>query len=706
MEEAGPRQTIDLSGVWKYSCASEALLGEQPGEPWQESHVPSNWHVAGLPNYAGNVWFLTTFSLPQLAADQVAHLRFHGVDYFAEVWLNGRFVGYHEGYFQTFVFDVTELVQEENTLLVEVISPNEDADTWPHRKRLIKGILNMSDCRPGAWHPQMGQDGNTGGIWNTVDVVIGHATHVHQLQVTPVLLSRQVARLQVNAVVVSPATEEIRALLRIYHIGESGRTLVVDEERVLRLNTGPNAQIFIETIEQPQLWWTWDRGPQNFYVVELELRRDGDLLDRMEVRSGIREFKIDTDGVWYLNRQRIFPRGTNFIPALWLSEYTKERIDQDIKLLKEANVNAVRIHAHVNRAELYDALDEAGIAVWQDFALQWVYDDDDKFADTAITQIQDMVRLLYNHPSIIIWACQNEPHRNLQTLDPMLASAVLQLDASRIVWKASTGEDHTYPGWYYGSYLEYRETPAEPLVTEFGAQALPSLDLLREMFPDGKLFPPDWEDWAYHCFAFHEMFHVAKVEMGPDIETFMRNSQEYQARLLQFAVESYRRIKYQPITGLFQFMFVDCWPSITWSVVDAHREPKLGYYILKRAYQPLLGSLDIREDIVSQGQWVNIGLSIINDLMDHLSSLTWILRVLDPDGVTLEQWSGITNVESDSVVVMGDPVRPHRTWKVPVDAREGAYTVEVQLSSYTGDILSTNSVSFTVHDSRGWIREY
>ena len=72
----------------------------------------------------------------------------------------------------------------------------------------------------------------------------------------------------------------------------------------------------------------------------------------------------------------------------------------------------------------------------------------------------------------------------------------------------------------------------------------------------------------------------------------------------------------------------------------------------------------------------------------------------------MEQWSGITNVESDSVVVMGDPVRPHRTWKVPVDAREGAYTVEVQLSSYTGAILSTNSVSFTVHDSHGWIREY
>ena len=706
MAEAGARRFIDLGGTWKYSYEFEEVPGETSKQLWNDIEIPCNWHLAGLPNYDGRVWFHRTFSMPDPVGDGSVHLRFQGVDYFTEVWLNGEYLGYHEGYFQTFIFDVTDFVQEENTLLVKVTSPREDPETWPHHKRLIKGILNMSDCRPGAWNPEHGQDGNTGGIWNKVDLWIGDATNVEELQVTPVLISRQTARLQVNAVVVSPRTESLQGILRISHLDESGLSLVVDEERLLRLMPGRNPIIFIETIEQPQLWWTWDRGPQNFYIVELELKRDGRVLDRLEERCGIREFKIDTDGCWLLNRQRIFPRGTNFIPALWLSEYTPERISQDIQLLKEANVNAVRIHAHVSRSELYDALDEAGIMVWQDFPLQWVYGDDDEFADNAITQIQDMVRLLYNHPSIVIWACHNEPRQNLRTLDPMLASAVRQMDASRVVREASTAEEHTYPGWYYGSYLEFRETPARPLVTEFGAQALPSLELLREMFREDKLFPPDWGDWGFHCFAYHEMFRVAKVDMGPDIETFVKNSQEYQARLLQFAIESYRRIKYHDVTGLFQFMFVDFWPSITWSVVDYHRVPKEGYYTLQRAYQPLLGSVDIREDVVSQGQWVNIGLSIVNDLMEYMSSLTWILRVLGPDGDVREQWSGITNIEPDSVITLGDPIRPHREWKVPEDAKEGVYTVDVELRSYQGVLLSTNSTTFHVFSSHGWIREY
>ncbi len=67
-----------------------------------------------------------------------------------------------------------------------------------------------------------------------------------------------------------------------------------------------------------------------------------------------------------------------------------------------------------------------------------------------------------------------------------------------------------------------------------------------------ELFPPNWEKWAYHCFSYHETFRIAQVQMGPDIETFVEKSQDYQARLLQFAIESYRRQKYRRLVwGLF-----------------------------------------------------------------------------------------------------------------------------------------------------------
>ncbi|MEE8443328.1 MAG: glycoside hydrolase family 2 TIM barrel-domain containing protein [Dehalococcoidia bacterium] len=702
MAKTDSRQVIDLSGKWEYTCD----FGEAPGDPskarWHEVAVPSNWHLAGLPDHHGTVWYRHNFSLPEIDKDQRSHLRFHGLDYFADVWLNDTYVGHHEGYFQTFTFGITDIVRRENTLLVKVNSPKEGPEAWPKHKRLIKGILNMHDCRPGGWNPERGQDGNTGGIWNKVDVWISNETHIDEIRVTSVVLSTTAARLQVKADIFSQYTREVQGVLRISHVENSSRIVVVEEKRRIRLNPGSNTQTFIQTIESPQLWWTWDRGPQNFYVVELELLDNGLILDELEERCGIRDFQIDPDGIWYLNGQRIFPRGTNLLPAQWLSEYTPERIARDVRLLVEANVNAVRLHAHVNRKELYDALDEAGIMVWQDFPLQWSYADDDQFAENAATQIQEMVRGLYNHPSIVIWACHNEPAENRWTLDPILANAVKQIDASRVVWEASATGEHPYPGWYYGSYLEFRETPARPLVTEFGAQALPSVKLLREMFSADKLFPPDGAEWAYRNFQSHETFNVAGVKMGGNIETFVENSQAYQSRLLQFAIENYRRKKYQGVTGLFQFMFVDCWPSITWSVVDYDRVPKQGYHALKRAYQPVLGSLQIRQDLVSMGQDVNIGLTIINDLMEHLSSVSWTLRVLDPTGQLLEHWHGMTNVPPDSTVVLGDPEAPLHTWKVPVEAVAGIYSIEIELLSATKEMLSTNATTFTVFSDRSW----
>lgn len=111
------------------------------------------------------------------------------------------------------------------------------------------------------------------------------------------------------------------------------------------------------------------------------------ILDESSLQFGIREIKIDTQWNWYLNGQRFFPRGTNIIPTQWLSEYDKKMIAKDIKMLKEANVNAVRVHAHINRQEFYDACDKAGILVWQDFPLIWSYEESDEFVQNAVSQI-------------------------------------------------------------------------------------------------------------------------------------------------------------------------------------------------------------------------------------------------------------------------------------------------------------------------------
>ena len=93
-------------------------------------------------------------------------------------------------------------------------------------------------------------------------------------------------------------------------------------------------------------------------------------------------------------------RGTNIIPEQLLSKLTNSKIKKLVAWIKEANINIVRIHAHVNRQELYSELDKAGILVWQDFALQWTYDTSPEFKANAVSQIKDMVNQFYNHPSM------------------------------------------------------------------------------------------------------------------------------------------------------------------------------------------------------------------------------------------------------------------------------------------------------------------
>ncbi len=126
------------------------------------------------------------------------------------------------------------------------------------------------------------------------------------------------------------------------------------------------------TIADPQLWWSWDLGKQNLY--KIAAKRSGDSAEKTEI-FGIRSIRHDQDWVWYLNDQRIYLRGTNYIATQWLSQADKRWYDRDVAMLRGANLNTVRVHAHLERPEFYTAADEQGVLVWQDFPLQWGYTD-------------------------------------------------------------------------------------------------------------------------------------------------------------------------------------------------------------------------------------------------------------------------------------------------------------------------------------------
>ncbi len=692
------KRVLSLDGAWRFRRLSDSTLDQlavPTARPRERTiRVPSNWYLEGE-DFAGSALYTRSFSAPRLRSGQAAFLRVKGSDYFTTARLNGAPLGRHEGYFQTFELDATAALRESNVLELLVASPKENRKCWPHEKFLLKGIFNHHDARPGSWDVERGQDRNTGGLWGGVDLVVAEGVIVRSIRVTPTRLKdgRAVVEVRLGLLNLGPTTEvDLEARFE----GDNFRCSPEKAPRLrLCLPPGSSETVLAHTFARPHWWWTWDQGRPDLYRLTVLLRdaATGREVERETTRFGLREIRVSPEWEFTLNGRRFFPRGSNIIPTQTLSDYGAEKARRDARLIREANLNTIRVHAHVNRGEFYDACDEAGVMVWQDFALQWSYERSDAFLQNACRQIKDMVRLLYNHPSIGVWCCHNEPSVNREELDPVLRMAVAEEDASRHVDVASDFRYHPYPGWYWHDSANKDSSGVLnsdlKFVSEFGAQALPDVATLKKMFKPKELWPPDWKAWAFRDFQFQQTFNVAKIPLGRSLAEFVRNSQAYQARLIKDYIESCRVRKYKPLQGVFHFMFVDCWPAITWSVLDFDRRPKAGYHALKTACQPLLPIWRNGVPRVNPGWKMNWGgrflrdLIVVNDLPTGFKNLRADLVVLNPRGKVIHSESGVFSVGADTVsrplttdAHHGDDTQP---LLAPVKGPLGDYTVRVRL---------------------------
>jgi beta-mannosidase len=708
---------ISLNGVWTYEPEAWVTITSLDTTDERETDlpaagemaIPGHWQGTALQSFDGRVRFSRAFDFDGLDDGEASvWLVFRGVDYVADVAVNGQEIGSHAGYFQPFEFDVTDVVRTgENRIDVAVTCPLEAPGTvWPDEKVVIKGILNHWDCRPGSWDPATGQDQHSGGIWNDVYLETRPVAWVGHTRVTTRLVPREAPEgFSHNRVIPDNVPRQAIVLVDAELHGESGaytlHVTIADEAPVtlpVHVDAESRRHTVAVQIPEPKLWWTWDLGEPHLESCTVEILRDGSPVDRKRFDIGIREVRLDPErGEWWLNGTRVFIRGTNVIPSLWLGQYDRIAIERDIELLRGAHINGVRVCVHINREEFYDACDRAGILIWQDFALQWGYSQEPGFMQEAVRQIRDMVRLLVNHPSIAVWCCQNEStFHNKQILDPVLAEAVRLEDGSRFVRPTSEFSEHTYVGWYRGHYRDYSALPATPILTEFGAQALPNVESLQQFA--GDQWPPDWTRLAYHDFQYDQTFNVAGVDPGESWEAFVRNSQAYQARLLKFAIEGYRTAKYRELGGMFQFMFMDCWPSITWSVVDAERCPKEGYRTLQQAYQPVLIGCELDRDAFITG--VDLGSKlrplvvnpwVVNDLHRSLTGCAYDVEVVGPGGTFAWQADRRVNIGADAEVER----LPAVVCELPRDLADGDYRLTLTLRE--GDnVLSRNAYPLTV----------
>ncbi|MBZ0300763.1 MAG: hypothetical protein K8J31_13520, partial [Anaerolineae bacterium] len=340
------------------------------------------------------------------------------------------------------------------------------------------------------------------------------------------------------------------------------------------------------TIPEPRLWWPWDQGQPHLYCLTARIDdADGQPLSELAETFGVRTVRLERTPerfTYWINERPVFVRGTSYMPGLYLAQSSRESLAQDVQQARAAHLNLLRAHVHVSPPEFYDLCDREGMLVWQDFELNWMHDPSPEFEARALRLQRDMIDLLGNHPSVITWACHNEPtmiftqRRNLEDRpDLALYADAQEHDATRPVFICSgqmeadwqrAGDSHSYFGaiWSRRFTDVYRHRPR--LSTEFGFETPAAVETLRTV-------PQVWARTAH---------------LAGQIEALW----DYQAQLIQYHVEHFRRLRADTCAGYVHFWFADLVPQIGPGVLDSQRCPKGGYEALRRASQPLLPALE------------------------------------------------------------------------------------------------------------------
>lgn len=619
---------LDLGGRW-LATESEGDLAKVFAEPgfddggWTPIGVPSHWRSnAAFATSDGPLLFRRRFDDAGTSPGRRRFLELDGLFYFGDAWFDGTYLGATEGYFAPQCFEVTEQLRNpgEHLLAVEVGCPPTRDRT---AKRTITGVFSHWDNLDPSWNP--------GGIWRPVRIVETGPVRVLRRRVLCTEAGVAHGRLLVDLSLDTAETTTARVAMRV--TGPDGG-LLAETASDVSLAAGENHLPLPLDVDTPPRWWPWRLGDQPMCRVEVDVEVDGARSDGFALDTAFREVRLD-HWTFVVNGERMFVMGSNHGPTrMALAEATPELLARDVALAVEANLDLLRLHAHVTRPELYDAADRAGLLLWQDFPLQWGYARGVR--KQAVRQARAMVDLLGHHPSVALWCAHNEPLAvdfqpgeplraravarvgvsmalpswNKDVLDRSVARAVTKADPSRPVnphsgvlpGPASGGTDsHFYFGWYHGEIgglaPALRAFPRlARFVTEFGAQAVPDTAgwMEPERWPD-----LDWDDlFGHHALQRRYFERWVPPERYATFDEWRVATQEYQAALIQLQVEDLRRLRFSPTGGFCQFCFADGHPSVTWSVLDHERVPKRGYGALRDACRSVLGMLEPREGLV------------------------------------------------------------------------------------------------------------
>jgi exo-1,4-beta-D-glucosaminidase len=651
--------------------------------------------------YACSWWYRTEFQVPVEWAGKAVWLRFQGINYRANVWLNGRKVADSRdvaGAYRIHELDVSAAVlpKATNVLAVETFAPTP--------KDLA---INWVDWNPTPPDKNMG-------LWGEVSLTATGPVTVRYPAVLTHLRdgSLQQADLTIVVQLRNASDKPIRGVLEARMDAIRIRrdvTLPSKESREIRFEpqTFPALKV-----SQPRLWWPAEMGTPSLHDLTLRFSLDGVVSDEQGVRVGLREVtsELTAEGarLFRINGKPILVRGGAWAQDMLLRPPSPERVEAELQYVLDMNLNTLRFEGQLETDAFYDLMDERGILAMAGWCCCDVWEKWDEWPagnlDVARESLRTQILRLRRHPSMLMWLNGSDgppppevERAYLQVLQEAgwPNAVVSSASAAPTTVTGGSGVKMTGPYDYEPPSYWFEARPKEggpaPSLdsarygggfgfnTETGpGPAIPPLQSLRKMLPKDHLWPID-EVWSYHAPGerFQKLEPLVKAmnaTYGPPsgLDDFLRKAQAmiYDSERAMF--EAYGGKKYAA-TGVIHWMLNSAWPSTYWHLYDWYLYPAAGYFAAKKAGEPLH----------VQYSYDDRSVAVVSTRRERVRGLTVRAQVLDFDLEELFSREATVDVEADG------STRALTLPPFPPEAA-GVYFVKLSLRDPGGKDLSSN----------------
>ncbi len=646
-------------------------------------------------------WFRTEFVTPTDLAQKNAWLHFLGINYRANVWVNGMKVGDAKdvaGTYRAFEFNVSKNLHAgtTNAVALEIFAPQKDdlGITWVD------------------WNPTPAD--RDMGIWKEVFLTSsGDVSVRHPFVASKLDAEYKTAALTASADLRNTSDHAVKGIFRgeIDEISfEKPVELAAGEAKNVRFTPEEFAQL---KLEHPRIWWPYQMGAPNLYDAKLSFAVDGTVSDAASLKFGIREVTSEITEKGYrlfkINGHKLLIRGAAWAPDMFL-RWSSERLDADLAYVKDMGLNTIRLEGRLDHDEFFEKTDKLGILVMPGWTCCDAWErwktwkgDQRKVAAASLT---DQIGRLRNHPSVFVWlnGSDGPPPADVEKMyldiekdlgwpNPIISSA--SAEKTTVTGKSGvkmTGPYEYVPPVYWlsdkkagGAYGYNTETSPGP--------AIPPRESLERFIPKEHLWPID-EVWNYHSggerFTTINVFTdglTRRYGAAISLDDYERKAQAmtYDGERAMF--EAYGRNKYTS-TGVIQWMLNNGWPSLIWHLYDYYLVPAGGYFGTKKAMEP----------VHVQYSYDDNSVAVVNGMNLELKGRKVSAKIYNIDGTEKASKDATVDLPADSSTKVFDLPK--------VDGLSKTYFLRLQLRAPEGDLLSDNFYWLsTKADTLNWAKQ-